>query len=105
MARCRFVPPPRPAVLLALACALGPAAGLAALADPATSDPSQFPVVATLEEKATSSDGRFTVQAKLRHAPEASTADRRFSLKAVNVPAVGCDPLGPDLFSDGFENP
>lgn len=99
MARSRCFSPPRPAVLLALACALGPAAVLAGSADS-----SRFRVVAALEEKATSNDGRFAVQAELRHAPEASTADRRFSLKAVNVPAVGCDPLGPDLFSDGFEN-
>ncbi len=102
MARLPF---PLPATVLALACALGPAALLAGPADPAAADSSRFQVVAALEEKATSSDGRFAVQAELRHAPQASTADLRFRLKAVNVPAVGCDPLGPDLFSDGFENP
>ena len=104
MTRCRCFSPPRPAVLLALACSLGPAAVLAGSADPAA-DPSRFRVVAALAEKATSNDGRFAVLAELSHAPEASTVDRRFNLKVVNVPAVGCDPLGPDIFSDGFESP
>lgn len=100
MARHCCLSAPLPLALLTLACVSGSAV---ATAEPA--DPSRFQVVATISERASSDDGRFMVQAELRHAPEAKTADQRFSLKAVNVPAAGCDPLGSDLFNDGFENP
>ena len=88
---------------LALVCALYASGALAAASD--TADPGRFKVAAALSESAVSSDGRYAVQAELRHVPEASTADRRFSLKAVNVPAGGCNALGDDVFSNGFEGP
>lgn len=88
---------------LALVCALYASGALAAASD--TADPGRFKVAAALSESAVSGDGRYAVQAELRHVPEARTADQRFSLKAVNVPAGGCNALGEDVFSNGFEGP
>jgi hypothetical protein len=87
-----------------MACALFSSTTLAAASDGST-DTGRFKVAGALTELATSNDGRFAVQAELRHTPEANTADQRFTLKTVNLPEGGCDPLGEDLFSNGFENP
>lgn len=73
------------------------------LALAATDSPARFAVQAELRPLAVSDDGRFAVDARARHAPEATSADRRYTLKALNVPAVGCEPSADPLFANGFE--
>jgi hypothetical protein len=65
----------------------------------------RFRVESELRPLAVSACGRFALDAQARLAPEAKSADGRFTLKAVRVPAVGCDPFPDPLFADGFENP
>ncbi len=87
-----------------LSHAIGMLALAVALPAPAAPD-SRFHVEATLVPRATSADGRFTLDAAAQHMPTESSEDGRFQLKTVKLPAVGCDPLGPDVFADGFESP
>lgn len=77
----------------------------AALATDKTDQPARFAVEAELRPLAVSTCGRFALEATARHAPEASSVDGRFALKAVNVPTVGCDPFLDPIFANGFEAP
>jgi hypothetical protein len=84
------------------------AAGPAAIAgDP--SDPASRYRIVTAQAKAsspaTSTCGRYAIAAESRYAPEARSRDGRYALKAVNLPAVGCDPFPDPLFQNGFESP
>jgi hypothetical protein len=65
----------------------------------------RFIVDATLKPLATSTDGRFTIDASARYAPAATSAGGRYTLTAVRVPDVGCDADADPLFANGFENP
>lgn len=71
--------------------------------DPASG--SRFSVSAEIRPTSRSADGRFTLESSVRVVPVASSVDGRFALKAVQVPDVGCDPLGDGVFANGFENP
>jgi hypothetical protein len=73
------------------------------LASATIDTPARFAVQAELRPLAVSDDGRFAVDARARHAPEGTSADRRYTLKALNVPAVGCEPAADPLFANGFE--
>jgi hypothetical protein len=86
---------------LGVALSMGP---FGVLATTDTEEP-RFRVEAELRPLAVSACGRFALDAQARLAPEAKSADGRFTLKAVRVPAVGCDPFPDPLFADGFENP
>lgn len=66
---------------------------------------SRFQVAAGLRLHATSSDGRFAVEAEARYTPATTATGGRFTFKAVNTPTVGCAPFPDPLFSDGFESP
>ncbi len=77
--------------------------GLMAAGDAAA--PSRFRLEAELRPLAVSACGRFALDARARSAPEARSADGRYALKAVHVPAVGCDPFPDPVFADGFEGP
>lgn len=66
---------------------------------------SRFALTAELRPIAVSACGRFALDASDRHAAEARSADGRYALKAVNTPAVGCDPFPDPIFSNGFEAP
>ncbi len=79
-------------------CFVGPV-----LASATTDSSARFAVQAELRPLAVSDDGRFAVDARARHAPEGISADRRYTLKAINVPAVGCEPSADPLFANGFE--
>jgi hypothetical protein len=87
---------------LLVAILLAPASAQAADGSPTAS---RFRLEAELRPLAVSACGRFALDAQARLAPEAKSADGRFTLKAVHVPAVGCDPFPDPLFADGFENP
>jgi hypothetical protein len=86
---------------LGLAIVMGPIGALAAK----DAEGPRFRLQAELRPLAVSACGRFALDAQARLAPEAKSADGRFTLKAVHVPAVGCDPFPDPLFADGFENP
>jgi hypothetical protein len=77
--------------------------GLMAAGD--TAAPSRYRLEAELRPLAVSACGRFALDARARSAPEAQSADGRYALKAVHVPAVGCDPFPDPVFADGFEGP
>ncbi len=87
----------------AIAIALAILPGAPAFAADAPEPPARFRIDATLRPLAVSACGRFALDARARHAPEAKSADGRFALKAVHVPNVGCDPNPDPLFSNGFE--
>lgn len=65
----------------------------------------RFAIEAELTPIATSSDGRFALDAEARYWPEATSADGRFALKATRVPEGGCEANPDPLFANGFENP
>ncbi len=78
----------------------------AAAAGPASvAAPDRFGLVSVIRPVARSDDARFGLTAQVRAVPAATSLDQRFTLKAVNVPAVGCDPLAGDIFANGFEGP
>jgi hypothetical protein len=84
------------------------AAGPAATADDPDDPVSRYRIVTAPTEAtspATSTCGRYAVAAESRYAPEARSRDGRYALKAVNLPAVGCDPFPDPLFRNGFESP
>lgn len=62
----------------------------------------RFQVYGEIQPQSHSDDGRYALGADLKMVPEQASADGRFAIKAVNVPAAGCDPLL-DLFTNGFE--
>ena len=63
---------------------------------------SRFQVHGEIQPQSRSDDGRFALGADLKVVPEQASADGRFAIKAVNIPAAGCDPLL-ELFANGFE--
>jgi hypothetical protein len=65
----------------------------------------RFSLEAELRQRTVSADGRFALEASARYVPEVKSANARFALKAVNVPAVSCDPFPDPIFSSGFEAP
>jgi hypothetical protein len=89
------------AATLALAL-LPPSPDLAVALDAA---PGRFSAEAALRPLSASACGRFAIQASVRHATEARSADGRFALKVVNTPAVGCDAFPDPVFANGFEAP
>lgn len=90
-----------PAAIAALL--FGASVAMPALATEQAAPPARFAVQAELRPLAVSSCGRFAIDAKARYTPEAKSADGRYALKAVNVPAGGCEPFSDALFSNGFE--
>ena len=62
----------------------------------------RFQVHGEIQPQSRSDDGRFALGAELKVVPEQASVDGRFAIKAVNVPAAGCDPLL-ELFANGFE--
>ena len=66
---------------------------------------SRYVIEAELRPLALSADGRFGLDATARYAPEAKSDDGRFVLKAVNVPAGGCEASPDAIFANGFEGP
>lgn len=95
---------PSPAIALALALAIG-VASAAALAAERPDPPARFALDAELRPLAVSACGRYAIEASARYAPEAKSADGRYTLKSVNAPAGGCDPLPDPVFANGFETP
>ena len=65
----------------------------------------RYTVEAELRPLALSADGRFGLDATAHYAPDAKSADGRYTLKAVNVPAGGCEAFVDPIFSNGFEGP
>ena len=91
--------------MIALGLLLACAPTLAAAAPTSGAEPtSRFHSSGKLTSRAISDDRRFTLEAEIRSAPAADSSDGRFLLKQVRTPSVGCDPLGPNLFADGFES-
>jgi hypothetical protein len=84
-----------------LVSGLAASASIPALADEAP----RYALEAELQALAVSTDGRFALAARARYVPEQTSADGRFTLKAVNAPQGGCDPFPDPLFADGFEAP
>ena len=68
----------------------------------ANGESARFQVHGEIHPQSRSDDGRFALGAELKVVPEQASADGRFAIKAVNVPAAGCDPLL-ELFASGFE--
>ncbi len=60
-----------------------------------------FLLVGEIRPLVRSDDGRYALSAELRITPEDTSADGRFTLKAVNAPEAGCEIDG--LFANGFE--
>lgn len=87
----------------AMAVALAALPGVPAVAADAPEPAARFRIDASLRPLVMSACGRFVLDARASHAPEAKSADGRFALKAVHVPSVGCDPNPDALFSNGFE--
>jgi hypothetical protein len=81
--------------ILVLALAAAPVAAHA-------SDGGRFAVRGDIHAVGHSEDRRYALSAELRQTPSTTSADGRFVLKSVNVPAAGCDP-SLELFADGFE--
>lgn len=90
-----------PAAIAALL--LGASVAMPALATEQPPPPARFVVQAELRPVAVSSCGRFAIDAAARYTPQAKSTDGRYALKAVNVPAGGCEPFPDPLFSNGFE--
>jgi hypothetical protein len=84
-----------------LASGLAASASMPTLAD----ETPRYALEAELQPLAVSSDGRFALAASARYLPEQTSANGRFTLKAVNAPQVGCDPFPDPLFANGFEAP
>ena len=80
---------------------------LAAAAGPApAAAPDRFRLASSIRPVVRSADERFLLlTAEVRAAPAAMSKDQRFTLKALHIPEVGCDPLAGDIFADGFEGP
>ena len=69
----------------------------------AASDTERFHVEGDLHLVAESSDQRFQLQAEVKRSSTIATADQRFVLHQVQVPAGDCDASGDPLFANGFE--
>jgi hypothetical protein len=79
--------------------------GSAGMADAETTPPARFSMEAELRARALSTCGRYAIDAMARYAPAAMSTDGRYTLRAINLPAGGCDPFPDELFADGFEGP
>jgi hypothetical protein len=64
---------------------------------------SRYAIEGDLRIRGVSDDGRFTLDADARYAPQARSPDQRYTLKSVNAPLGGCAALPDPLFSNGFE--
>ncbi len=95
-----------PAVAWALCTGLAALAALPVAAAESVDADARFQLEAELRPVVISSDGRFSLEASARFVPEFRSEDGRFALQPVNVPLVGCDPLGADeIFADRFQPP
>jgi len=63
----------------------------------------RFRIEGAITPRAVSDDGRFGLQAQVTATEGKRSADGRFALKAVNVPAGGCAPAPDAMFANGFE--
>lgn len=63
----------------------------------------RFRIEGAITPRAVSDDGRFGLQAQFTATEGKRSADGRFALKAVNVPAGGCAPAPDAMFANGFE--
>lgn len=63
--------------------------------------PAAFSLVGEIRPLVRSDDGRYALSAELRMTPADSSADGRFTLKAINAPEAGCEIDG--VFANGFE--
>lgn len=62
----------------------------------------RFAVRAEIRPQSRSPEGRFAIAADVRVTAEVKSTNGRYTLKATNVPAAGCDALV-DLYANGFE--